>query len=96
MAVPAIPEGLDPALAARFEAIRKQFVAGLAARQRDIDAAPDREALDAALHRLAGAAGGYGYGELGQLARQALQAGDASALAASLALLRQAIDRLAG
>lgn len=81
-------------MAARFEAIREQFVAGLAGRQRDIDAAPDRQALEAALHRLAGAAGGYGYGELGQLAHQALQAGDASALAAALARLRQAMYRL--
>jgi HPt (histidine-containing phosphotransfer) domain-containing protein len=99
MAVPSLPDGPDAALAAQFEAIRRQFVAGLARRRQEIEAAPDADALHAALHRLAGAAGGYGYAALGQTAVAAMragQAGDGAALAAALKQLRQEIDLLAG
>ena len=97
MAVASSPEGLDLEQAARFELIRRRFVAGLARRQLEIEAAPGAIELQAALHRLAGVAGGFDCAELGEIARQALQASqaqDAGALAATLALLKAEIDRL--
>ena len=90
-------DGLDPALAAQFEQIRRQFVAGLARRLDEIDNAPDAAALESALHRLAGAAGGYGCADIGDLAQQALRAlraADASAVASALAQLRAEIRTL--
>ena len=97
MGVASTLEGLDAAQAAQFEAIRRQFVAGLARRHQEIEAAPDAAALHAALHRLAGAAGGYGYTELGQMAftaLRALQAQERAALGASLRLLQREITLL--
>lgn len=90
-------DGLEPALAAQFEHIRRQFVAGLARRLDEIDNAPDAAARESSLHRLAGAAGGYGYAGLGELAQQALRAlraADASAIASALAQLRAEIRTL--
>ena len=90
-------DGVPPAVRAGFEALRRKFVTGLPARWQEIEQAPDPAARAAALHRLAGAAGSYGYEELGQAARAAehLAAGAASpTLARALAeverLLRQA------
>lgn len=91
------PEDLDLEQAAQFEQIRRRFVAGLARRQLEIEAASGAIELQAALHRLAGAAGGFDCAKLGEIARQALQASqaqDAGALAASLALLKAEIDRM--
>jgi HPt (histidine-containing phosphotransfer) domain-containing protein len=90
-------EGLDGAAAAQFETLRRQFVAGLLRRQHEIEAAPDTAALHAALHRLAGAAGSYGYTALGQMActaLRAMKAGEQADLAASLRRLQQEIDVL--
>jgi HPt (histidine-containing phosphotransfer) domain-containing protein len=67
-------EGMDPAFAAQFHKIQQTFVAGLAQRLHDIQHAPDAQARHMALHRLAGAAGGYGFGELSLLAREAMEA----------------------
>jgi HPt (histidine-containing phosphotransfer) domain-containing protein len=90
-------DGVPPAARAGFEALRRRFVTGLPARWQEIEQAPDPAARAAALHRLAGAAGSYGYEELGQAARAAehLAAGaDGQAFARALAeverLLRQA------
>lgn len=97
MDVASPPDGLDPEQAAQFEQIRRRFVSGLARRQTEIDEAPDPAALHAALHRLAGVAGGFGYDSLGELARQAMQAlraDDPSALDACLARLKADIRRL--
>lgn len=96
--MPFFPEGTDPALAARFDEIRQRFLAGLARRLDEIETARSKEVLDMALHRLAGAAGGYGYTNLGQMARHAslvVQSGEDSMLAASLKQLRQEMERLA-
>lgn len=71
-------EGMDPAFAAQFLKIQQTFVAGLAQRMHDIRHAPDAEARHVALHRLAGAAGGYGFDELSTLAREAMDAGPAA------------------
>ncbi len=68
------PEGMDPAFAAQFLKIQKVFVGGLAKRLQDIQQAPDAQARHVALHRLAGAAGGYGFGALSVLAREAMDA----------------------
>jgi hypothetical protein len=97
MAVASSPEGLDSEQAAQFEQIRRRFVAGLAKRRLEIEAAPGAIELQAALHRLAGVAGGFDCAELGDIARQALQASharDAGALAATLVRLEAEIDRL--
>ena len=99
MGVASAFEGLDGAAAAQFETLRRQFVAGLVRRQHEIEAAPDAAALQGALHRLAGAAGSYGYTELGQIARtalRALKAGEQADLAASLKRLQKEMDGLMG
>lgn len=91
------PDDLDAEQAAQFEQIRCRFVAGLAKRWSEMETASDAPALQAALHRLSGVAGGFDYPELGDIARQALQASHAQdevALTAALALLKTEIDRL--
>jgi hypothetical protein len=72
MAVENPTEKMDPALAAQFLKIQRVFVSGLAQRLIEIRNAPDGKARYAALHRLAGAAGGFGFAELGELARDAM------------------------
>jgi HPt (histidine-containing phosphotransfer) domain-containing protein len=64
-------EGLPPGPSAGYEALRARFRAGLPERWREIERAPDPAARAAALHRLAGAAGLYGYDALGEAARAA-------------------------
>ncbi|MCP5284761.1 MAG: hypothetical protein H6933_07680 [Burkholderiaceae bacterium] len=66
------PQGLPPHARATFEALRLRFAAGLGARQAEIDAATDAVGRAAALHRLAGAAGGYGFADIDAAARHAL------------------------
>ena len=90
------PEGND--LTALFEVIRRQFVAGLAERGRALDEAHTPQQLQAVLHRLAGAAGAFGYDTLGSMARQALQASEADdgRLAWLLVELRSEMRRIAG
>ena len=68
---PAPGEALSPAARAAWEALRVRFRAGLPERWREIAQAPDSVSCAAALHRLAGAAGGYGFEALGQAARAA-------------------------
>lgn len=84
------PEGMDAAFAAQFLTIQKTFVAGLPQRLQDIQQAPDAQARHVALHRLAGAAGGYGFGALSVLAREAMEAESGAD-----ALLQAALQRLA-
>lgn len=75
---------LDPELAAQLEALRKQFASGLPTRLDRIDAAlaacrsdvsnlTALSALVTALHSLGGAAGIFGFDELGKQARAAEQ-----------------------
>ena len=68
-------DGHSPAVQAAFARLRSQFVAGLPQRWAEIVAAPAGAARAAALHRLTGAAGGYGLMALSEAARQAEQAG---------------------
>lgn len=89
----ALPEGLDPAMAERFEALRLAFLRGVPQRLQDAVAAGDDAARHQALHRLAGAAGSFGCEGLGQAAREALaalDAGDPAMLDAALGRLRAA------
>jgi HPt (histidine-containing phosphotransfer) domain-containing protein len=66
-------DALSPEVRAGYEALRRRFIAGLPERWREIEDAVDPAARAAVLHRLAGAAGAYGCGELGQAARSAEQ-----------------------
>lgn len=97
MVVAPDPEPLDAAMSAQYELIRQRFVAGLKGRQLEIDAAEGTAMLHAALHRLAGAAGSFGYANLDCLAREALralEAGAAEQLTSCLERLKQEIHRL--
>ena len=90
-------EGLTPELAAQFDELQRKFAAGLPQRLHDITAAPDPQAMQAALHRLAGAAGAYGYADLGTVARQAMEASsgrNAADLAPCLARLAAEVQRV--
>lgn len=97
------PEGdaLSPQAHVAFGHLRARFLQGLPARAAQIDdaAAPVAQRVQA-LHRLAGAAGSYGYDELGRLARQVLviaeHGGPAPALRHALTQLREHIDTLVG
>ena len=86
-----LPAGMDPAFAVQFLKIQRTFVAGLPQRLQDIQQAPDAHARHVALHRLAGAAGGYGFDALSVLAREAMQAQEAG----EEPLLQDALQRLA-
>lgn len=68
--------GADQPLAvqAAFLTLREAFVAGLPQRWVAIEAAASDEQRRQALHRLAGAAGSYGFTTLGEAARAAEQA----------------------
>jgi Hpt domain len=90
------PEGMEPAFAAQFLQIRQTFMAGLAQRLHDIQHATHAQARHMALHRLAGAAGGYGFPELSLLAQEAMDAesGANELLQAALQRLAQAIEEI--
>lgn len=77
-----------PAYAVQLEALRNRFIAGLPARLHEIESAKDTADLELALHRLAGAAGAFGYDDMGLLARAAMQTckADAKTTASSNAL----------
>ncbi len=96
MAVAALPtDGLPQPLQAKFQLLQQRFVLGLPARWCDIADAASTAAVQEALHRLAGAAGSYGFERLSQLARQAEHralAAEASALAEALAALKNELD----
>jgi HPt (histidine-containing phosphotransfer) domain-containing protein len=87
---------MEPAFAAQFLKIQQTFVAGLPQRLCDIQQAADAQARHVALHRLAGAAGGYGFAELSVLAREAmeLESADPALLQAALQRLAQAVAQL--
>ena len=92
-------EGLSPELQAAFARLRDRFVAGLPQRWKEIEEAAPGPALEAALHRLVGAAASYGLGPLGAaareaeaLARQASAGAAPEKLAQALRNLRRCID----
>lgn len=91
-----VTEGLSAATLAQFKALQQRFVAGLPARWLEIADAASPQARQAALHRLAGSAGGYGFERMRECAREAelLSVVDAGApLAQVLALLKTEILR---
>lgn len=91
----ALTEGLSPAQLDQFRVLRQRFVAGLPLRRLEIQNAPTWQARQAALHRLAGSAGSYGFERLHQvsLAAEHLSAGaDHDVLARALAALVTEID----
>ncbi len=67
-------EPMDPAFAEHFRKIQLNFIDGLPQRLEEIQQALDDHQRYVALHRLAGAAGGYGFPRLGDIARDAMQA----------------------
>lgn len=97
MAADPRPDSADAALAAQFEQIRLKFVAGLARRELEIESAATPQALQEALHRLAGAAGAFGYAALGACAREAmhdLETGATAALATRLDQLKREMGQI--
>jgi hypothetical protein len=62
------------ALLVQYAALRRKFVDGLKTRLEEMESTTDAHALHANLHRLAGAAGAYGYAHIGDLARKAMHA----------------------
>ena len=89
-------DNLPLATQKQFEWLRQRFVAGLAARWRDIDQAANASALQTQLHRLSGSAGSFGFEHLGQLAREAeahCALGNAAALAACLGQINVEINK---
>lgn len=89
------PEGMAPAFAAQFLKIQKTFVAGLPQRMEDILRAAEPRARHVALHRLAGAAGGYGFATLSVLAREAMEAQQSGADLLSQAALQRLAQAIA-
>jgi HPt (histidine-containing phosphotransfer) domain-containing protein len=90
-----VPADLPPAQRAAFLQLQRRFQSGLAARQSAIAGAASAAELQTALHRLAGAAGGYGFTALGAAARAAehcAATGDAPGLAAALQALHGLLD----
>jgi len=65
---------------AQFTALQQQFVKGLVQRQQALRRATSVQESQAVLHRLAGAAGAYGYDDLGNLARTAMNVMDTSGI----------------
>ncbi len=85
-----LTEGLSPATLSQFKLLQQHFIIGLPKRWQEIDNAASPEFLQAALHRLAGSAGSYGFDKLSQLARQA----EALATGSPTANLAQALSAL--
>jgi len=67
----ALTDGLSKASLAKFKVLQQHFVAGLAVRWRNLADAATSQELQSELHRLAGAAGSYGFERMSQCARAA-------------------------
>lgn len=64
-------DGYPQSVQLAFAKLCERFVAGLPQRWQEIEEAGTGPALEAALHRLAGAAASYGLARVGEAARQA-------------------------
>ena len=64
-------DGLSLEARAQFLVLQRRFVSGLPSRWLEIRDASDGRSLQLALHRLAGAAGSYGFEQIGLCAREA-------------------------
>ena len=90
-----LTEGVSLTTLKQFELLRQRFVAGLPARWLEISQAPNQVAQQAALHRLYGSAGSFGFERMGDLAREAdrlAASGEFAALAQCLSLLAAEIN----
>lgn len=90
-----VSETNDQGGAAYFKKIQRNFISGLPQRLREIQHAVDDQSRYVALHRLAGAAGGYGFPHLGDMAidaMRAMQPGSTTAIDESLAQLAISIE----
>jgi HPt (histidine-containing phosphotransfer) domain-containing protein len=87
---------VTPEAAGRLDALRRRFVARCAEDLAALDAASTPEALRPVLHRLAGAAGTFGYPDLSRLAGEAEDATVEGRMptAAELDAVRAALTRL--
>jgi HPt (histidine-containing phosphotransfer) domain-containing protein len=98
MVVAAPPsDALPPGTEQAFARMQASFCAGLQSRWVDIATAADDSARLAALHRLAGAAGSFGYPDLGHAAKRAEVAAtqaDANALRVALLALQGEVAAL--
>ena len=82
-----LTEGISLTTLKQFEVLQQRFVAGLPARWLEIIDAPDSASQQAALHRLCGSAGSFGFESICHLAREAdmlATTGDRTALAQCL------------
>lgn len=77
-----------------YAALRRRFLDGLPQRRAAILDAPDAKGRQQALHRLAGAAGSYGFAALGELARHAEGQTDPAGIRQALDALEAALDGL--
>ena len=96
---PSRADDLPPDVRAAYEALRAKFRSGLAARWREIEQAGSAAELAAALHRLAGAAGGYGFDTIGEAARAAERLaaeGPGAGLDRALAALQRVVHEAQG
>lgn len=90
-------DSLPPAARAQFALLQQRFVAGLASRRQEFSGGHVPQQMAAAAHRLAGAAGGYGFDALSACARdleRQCALADQPDLSRALALLHQEIDRI--
>ncbi len=71
---------MPAALRAQFDLLRRRFVDGLAARWAELQASADPGQQALLLHRLAGAAGSFGFAALGRCAAAAEAAAKAAAM----------------
>lgn len=88
-------DGLSAEQLTQFRVLQQRFVAGLPVRWLEIQNAQTPLARQAALHRLSGSAGGYGFECLRQRAQEAellLPGDDGNAWANAVALLRVEIE----
>jgi hypothetical protein len=76
-------------LRAEYLKIQKTFVGGLAQRLNNIEQAPNSQASYDELHRLVGAAGGYGFDKICALAKSAMNAQSSQDTAQYAVLLKE-------
>jgi HPt (histidine-containing phosphotransfer) domain-containing protein len=69
-----VSEPDDQGGGAYFQKIQRNFISGLPQRLKEIQQAVDNQSRYVALHRLAGAAGGYGFPHMGDMAMKAMRA----------------------
>jgi HPt (histidine-containing phosphotransfer) domain-containing protein len=90
-----VPEPDDQGVGEYFQKIQRNFICSLPQRLKEIQHAVDDQSRYVALHRLAGAAGGYGFPHLGDMAMDAMRAmqpGSTTAMDECLTKLSRAME----